>query len=106
MSKRRKPKWRLLNSLVIGIGLALLLAHQLPLPPLLHQFLLLVLVVLGYGLIGAWVWGNARELEVETRQRQQAERQQAWQHEAARAPLNARQQHFRRVTAFQEDRSI
>lgn len=63
-SKRhRKPRWHLLDLiLLLAIG-CLVLGHGLHLTPMSHKLTLFLIVVVIYGLIGWWIRANSAALE-------------------------------------------
>lgn len=63
MNARRKPRWTVLNALLILFLLAVLSEAKLPIPSILDPWLDGLLVLLFYGGIACWVWWNGYELE-------------------------------------------
>jgi len=63
-SKRnRRPRWSMLNLIVLAALGGLVLEHNLHLTPTGHKIALFLIVVIIYGLIGLWVKSNATALE-------------------------------------------
>jgi hypothetical protein len=63
-SKRnRKPRWNMLNLIILLAVGGLALEHRLHLTPTGHTIVLILIVVILYGLMGLWVQSNATALE-------------------------------------------
>jgi hypothetical protein len=62
-NRNRRPRWNMLNLiLVLAVG-GLALEHRLHLTPTGHTIVLILIVVILYGLMGVWVKSNATALE-------------------------------------------
>jgi hypothetical protein len=61
--RNRKPRWIMLNLIVLGAMGALVLEHSLRLTPTGHKIILLLIIAAIYGLMGLWVKSNATALE-------------------------------------------
>lgn len=58
-----KPRWNMLNLIVLLAVGSLILTHGLHLTPTSHKVMLFVIVVVIYGLMGWWVKANTAALE-------------------------------------------
>ena len=63
MDVRNRPRWTVLNALLLVFLIAVFSEARLPIPSLLDAWLDGLLVVLFYGGIACWVWWNSFELE-------------------------------------------
>jgi hypothetical protein len=61
--RNRKPRWIMLNLIVLGAVGGLVLEHNLHLTPTGHKIILLLIIAAIYGLMGLWVKSNATALE-------------------------------------------
>ena len=61
--RNRKPRWTMLNLIVLGAVGGLVLEHNLHLTPTGHKIILLLIIAAIYGLMGLWVKSNATALE-------------------------------------------
>jgi hypothetical protein len=61
--RNRKPRWIVLNLIVLGAMGALVLEHNLHLTPTDHKIILLLIIATIYGLMALWVKSNATALE-------------------------------------------
>jgi hypothetical protein len=93
MKRERKPSWWKLNCLMLVILAVLFLITVADLSRLARQLLEAGVVVAGYGMVGAWVYGNADELEAEA-QRKKVEERQPWHPSWWRPELNSQQYHY------------
>jgi hypothetical protein len=63
-SKRdRRPRWNMLNLIVLAAVGGLALEHSLHLTPTGHKITLFLIIAVIYGLMGLWVKSNATALE-------------------------------------------
>jgi hypothetical protein len=63
-SKRnRRPRWTMLNLIVLVAGGGLALEHSLHLTPSGHKIILFLIIAVVYGLMGLWVKSNATALK-------------------------------------------
>lgn len=93
MKKERKPTWWKLSSLMIALLAVLFLASTAQVSPFTRQLLEIGVIIIGYVLIGVWVYTNAAALEAEA-QRKRAKKRQPWRPARGRPGLNGRQSHF------------
>jgi hypothetical protein len=63
LKRDRKPRWKILNLIVLLVLGSLILETSLHLTPLGHKITLFLLVIAVYGLIGGWVKANTAALE-------------------------------------------
>lgn len=96
MKKERKPTWWKLNCLMIAALAVSFLITTAHVSPFAQKLLEIGVIVLGYALVGGWIYTNADALEAEAKRKQAATRQ-PWHPAWWRPGLNSRQRHYLRV---------
>jgi hypothetical protein len=61
--RNRKPRWIMLNLIMVATIGGLALEHSLHLTPTGHKIILFLIIAAIYGLMGLWVKSNAAALE-------------------------------------------
>lgn len=96
MNKERKPRYWLLDALLLAMMVLLYLVMQANISSTGKQLLEIGMVVLGSGLMGLWIYANADALEADE-QRKREQRPAPEQAAGLRPRLNERQRHYLEV---------
>lgn len=93
MKNEGKPTWWKLNILIVAMLALLFLITTAHVPLFAEELLQIGVIVLGFALVGGWVYANADVLEAEAR-RKQARKRHARHPARRRADLNNRERHY------------